>query len=72
MCRFVDHHIPVEPLLRQEPVTDSPRVIYELHVETFSPDGTLDGALSKLPYLVALGVTSVEIMPVNEGKYNKV
>lgn len=68
VCRFVDHRVPIEPL-RQELVSDSPRVMYEMHIETFSPDGTFDGAISKLPYLVALGITCIEIMPVNEGKY---
>ena len=39
-------------------------VIYELHVGTFSPEGTFDGAVKKLPQLKALGVTHVELMPV--------
>jgi maltooligosyltrehalose trehalohydrolase len=41
-------------------------VIYELHIGTFSPDGTFDAAITKLDHLVRLGVTHVEIMPVNE------
>jgi maltooligosyltrehalose trehalohydrolase len=39
-------------------------VIYELHVGTFSPEGTFDGALARLDALVELGVTHVELMPV--------
>ena len=39
-------------------------VIYELHVGTFTPEGTFDSAISKLEYLKQLGVTVVEIMPV--------
>jgi maltooligosyltrehalose trehalohydrolase len=39
-------------------------VIYELHVGTFTPDGTFDSAISKLDHLKQLGVTVVEIMPV--------
>ncbi|WP_263358036.1 malto-oligosyltrehalose trehalohydrolase [Acidicapsa ligni] len=39
-------------------------VIYELHIGTFTPEGTLDSAISKLDYLVDLGVTHVELMPV--------
>ena len=39
-------------------------VIYELHVGTFSQEGTLDAAISGLDYLVSLGVTHVELMPV--------
>jgi maltooligosyltrehalose trehalohydrolase len=41
-------------------------VIYELHVGTFTPEGTFDGVIDKLDYLRGLGVTHVEIMPVNE------
>ena len=39
-------------------------VIYELHIGTFTPDGTFDSAAAKLPYLKDLGVTVVEVMPV--------
>ena len=41
-------------------------VIYELHVGTFGPDGTFDGAIDHLDELVDLGVTAVELMPVAE------
>lgn len=40
-------------------------VIYELHVGTFTPDGTLDSAIERLDHLVDLGVDLVEVMPVN-------
>ena len=40
-------------------------VIYELHIGTFTPAGTLDAAIDKLDYLVDLGVDFVEVMPVN-------
>lgn len=39
-------------------------VIYELHVGTFTPEGTLDAAAGRLAHLVDLGVTVVELMPV--------
>jgi maltooligosyltrehalose trehalohydrolase len=39
-------------------------VIYELHVGTFTQDGTFDAAVEHLPQLVELGVTAVEVMPV--------
>lgn len=42
----------------------SSAVIYELHIGTFTPEGTFDAAIAKLDYLVELGVTHVEIMPV--------
>jgi maltooligosyltrehalose trehalohydrolase len=40
-------------------------VIYELHVGTFTPEGTLDSAIERLDHLVDLGVDLVEVMPVN-------
>jgi maltooligosyltrehalose trehalohydrolase len=40
-------------------------VIYELHVGTFTPEGTLDSAAARLGHLVDLGVDVVEVMPVN-------
>jgi maltooligosyltrehalose trehalohydrolase len=39
-------------------------VFYELHVGTFTAEGTLDAAAARLPDLVDLGVTCVELMPV--------
>src|SRR5512138_1015751 len=39
-------------------------VFYELHVGTFTPEGTLDAAAARLPDLVDLGVTCVEPMPL--------
>ncbi len=40
-------------------------VIYELHVGTFTPEGTLDAALGRLDHLRSIGVDFVELMPVN-------
>ena len=39
-------------------------VIYETHVGTFTPDGTLDSAIERLPHLVDLGVSVVELLPL--------
>ena len=39
-------------------------IIYELHVGTFTPEGTFEAAIPRLKDLVDLGVTAVEIMPV--------
>ncbi len=44
----------------------SSAIIYELHVGTFTPQGTFLSAIEKLDHLVALGVTHVELMPVVE------
>ncbi|UNB55340.1 malto-oligosyltrehalose trehalohydrolase [Mycolicibacterium sp. YH-1] len=40
-------------------------VIYELHIGTFTPEGTFDSAVERLDHLVDLGVNLVEVMPVN-------
>lgn len=39
-------------------------ITYELHVGTFTQEGTFDGAIGNLDYLAELGITAVEIMPV--------
>jgi maltooligosyltrehalose trehalohydrolase len=39
-------------------------IIYEVHVGTFTPDGTFDGATNYLDGLKSLGITALEIMPV--------
>jgi maltooligosyltrehalose trehalohydrolase len=41
-------------------------VLYEMHVGTFTPEGTWRAAMEKLPGLVDLGVTALEVMPVAE------
>lgn len=41
-------------------------VIYELHIGTFTPNGTFLSVIERLDHLVALGVTHVELMPVVE------
>jgi len=39
-------------------------VLYELHTGTFSDEGTFKGVEKKLDYLVSLGITAIELMPV--------
>jgi maltooligosyltrehalose trehalohydrolase len=39
-------------------------VVYELHVGTFTDEGTFDAATRRLPALRALGITAVELMPI--------
>jgi maltooligosyltrehalose trehalohydrolase len=39
-------------------------VLYELHIGTFTAEGTFRSALRRLPELVALGITAIELMPV--------
>ncbi|HEY2138559.1 MAG TPA: malto-oligosyltrehalose trehalohydrolase [Chthoniobacterales bacterium] len=46
------------------PPAFSDLVIYELHVGTFTKDGTFRSVITQLPHLVALGITAIELMPV--------
>ncbi|MCQ9182402.1 malto-oligosyltrehalose trehalohydrolase [Streptomyces sp. IBSBF 2953] len=39
-------------------------VLYELHVGTYTPEGTLDAAAGRLDHLAELGITHVELMPL--------
>lgn len=41
-------------------------VVYELHVGTFTPEGTFRALIDRLDHLVALGVTVLQLMPVND------
>lgn len=41
-------------------------VIYELHVGTFTPEGSFAGVESKLDYLADVGVTAIELMPLSD------
>ncbi len=56
--RWTDTHWHTPPL--------ASAILYELHIGTFSPEGTFDSAIPYLDHLVALGVTHVEVMPINE------
>ncbi|WP_018686432.1 malto-oligosyltrehalose trehalohydrolase [Actinokineospora enzanensis] len=40
-------------------------VLYELHIGTFTADGTFDAAIERLDHLVDLGIDLVEVLPVN-------
>ena len=50
----------------RRPVAPEDLVLYELHVGTFTPEGTFDAAVEHLPALRELGVTAIEVMPVAE------
>ncbi len=69
--RIVDHHAFrwTDDEYQARPL--SAALIYELHIGTFTPDGTFDSAIARLAHLKALGVTHVELMPVNDfpGKF---
>ncbi|MHC5595946.1 MAG: malto-oligosyltrehalose trehalohydrolase [Nostoc sp.] len=63
--QIVDHHfewtdeawagIPVESM-----------IFYELHVGTFTPEGTFTAIISRLPELRELGINAIEIMPISQ------
>jgi maltooligosyltrehalose trehalohydrolase len=63
--RFLDHSLfPWSDAGWQAPPL-SAAVIYELHVGTFTPEGTFAGVEERLDHLLELGVTHIELMPVN-------
>ncbi|WP_395805507.1 malto-oligosyltrehalose trehalohydrolase [Archangium minus] len=53
-------------------VTLKGQVLYELHIGTFTPEGTYAAAARKLPLLKELGVTTLELMPLHAcpGRFN--
>jgi glycogen operon protein len=77
-CLVVDNHFDWEddrPL--QIPIQDS--IIYEMHVRGFTQHpssnvkhpGTFAGIIEKIPYLLELGITAVELMPIAEFNENE-
>ena len=66
LSRIVDHS-----QFRWTDRTWNPRplssaIIYELHVGTFTPEGTFRAIVERLDYLLDLGITHIELMPVAE------
>lgn len=45
---------------------DQQKILYELHVGTFTPEGTFAAAATQLKELADLGITVIEVMPINE------
>ncbi len=64
--RRVDHSRFAWTDAKWQPRPLSSALIYELHIGTFTPQGTFDAAIERLNELAALGVTHIELMPVNE------
>ncbi|WKN43455.1 malto-oligosyltrehalose trehalohydrolase [Tunicatimonas pelagia] len=46
-------------------------IIYELHVGTFTPEGTFEAIIGKLDYLKDLGVNTIELMPIAQFPGNR-
>ena len=42
------------------------QIVYEMHIGTFTPEGTWDAARAQLKELAAVGITILEVMPINE------
>lgn len=64
--RWVDHsHFSWSDACWQAPPLGS-AVIQEIHIGTFTPAGTFDGAIESLDHLVGLGITHIQLMPVAE------
>ncbi len=53
-------------------ITPSGQVFYEMHIGTFTPEGTFASAAKQLASLADLGITAIELMPVAEfsGRHN--
>jgi maltooligosyltrehalose trehalohydrolase len=64
--RMIDHGSFTWTDARWNPPPLSSAIIYELHIGTFTPDGTFEAAIEHLPHLVNLGITHLELMPVAE------
>jgi len=62
----------IDPFSFQWSRTDWPgpagkgQAVYEMHIGTFTPEGTWSAAAGQLPELASLGITLVEVMPVAE------
>jgi maltooligosyltrehalose trehalohydrolase len=69
LSHLVDWSLPAAARIRAglagfKPAALRDAVIYELHVGTFTLEGTYAAAQAKLPHLAALGVTHIELMPL--------
>lgn len=55
-----------------KPLKWSESIIYELHIGTFTKEGTIKAAQSKLDYLKELGINTIELMPIADfpGEFN--
>jgi maltooligosyltrehalose trehalohydrolase len=61
-ARVVARHAAARPLA--EPPARASWVVYELHVGTFTKEGTYQGVIDKLDHIVSLGVNVIELLPV--------
>ena len=64
--RILDHNVFDWTDQRWQAPPLSAAIVYELHIGTFTPEGTFTAAIDKLDHLVELGISHVELMPVAE------
>jgi len=64
--RWVDHSQFAWSDQDWQPAPFRSAVVYELHVGTFTTEGTFDAAIQHLDHLIRLGITHIELMPVGE------
>ena len=65
VSRIFDHNLHIWHDQTWTPPSLANAIIYELHIGTFTQEGTFAAAANRLSHLRALGVTHVEVMPVN-------
>jgi maltooligosyltrehalose trehalohydrolase len=70
--QVVDHRNFIWKTPAMSPIAMRDLIIYELHIGTFTSQGTYQAAIPKLSHLKELGVTAVELMPVSDfsGRWN--
>lgn len=70
--RLVDITQPIVPAGSWQGREKSDLIIYELHVGAFTEKGTYQSAVERLPELVDLGITAIELMPLAQaaGRWN--
>ena len=70
--QVIDHQVFSWKKKVYPPISMQELVIYELHIGTFTQEGTFQAAIEKLPHLKKLGITVIEIMPVADfsGRWN--
>jgi maltooligosyltrehalose trehalohydrolase len=63
---IVDHHAHAWNDAAWKGIPLNEMIMYELHVGTFTDQGTFAGIMDKLDYLTDLGINTIEIMPVSQ------
>lgn len=72
LSRIIDHNSYTWNDSEWKGITEDNRVIYEVHIGTFTSEGTWEAARKQLPELASLGITVIELLPIAEfqGRFN--